>query len=141
MAQFSKPPPDERAAQRLEVPVRTAILKPANELGGFLLQQAADGAAAAYEARAEERSKGRESMRIRGIFEKQAASGSPEGDLPRPVRFSVAKRIVRDYQGLTTGIGDSPDMKHLQKIVADRRLDLLFRNVPASVAGFGGLET
>jgi hypothetical protein len=71
MAQFAAQPlplTQGAAVQQLEVLVRTAIFKPANELIGFLLQQAADRADAAYQARPGERFKGRESIKVQGIF-------------------------------------------------------------------------
>ena len=68
MAQFSSQPLEATAVQQLEVLVRTAIFKPANELIGFLLQQAADRADAAYQAKPGERFKGRERVRVQGIF-------------------------------------------------------------------------
>jgi hypothetical protein len=68
MAQFAAQPPQGAAVQQLEVLVRTAIFKPANELIGFLLQQAADRADAAYHARPGESFKGRESITVQGIF-------------------------------------------------------------------------
>jgi hypothetical protein len=68
MAQFSAQPLAGSAVQELEMLVRTAIFKPANELVGFLLQQAADRADAAYQAKPGERFKGRESIQVQGIF-------------------------------------------------------------------------
>jgi hypothetical protein len=68
MAQFAAQPPEGSAVQQLEGLVRTAIFKPANELIGFLLQQAADRADAAYQPKPGERWKGRESIKVQGIF-------------------------------------------------------------------------
>ena len=49
MGQFQAQGPDGVAVQQLEVPVRTAIFKPANALVGFLLQAAAARMDAAYQ--------------------------------------------------------------------------------------------
>ena len=68
MARFSAQPPTGSAVQELEVLVRTAIFKPANALIGFLLQQAADRADAAYQAKPGENFKGREAIEVQGIF-------------------------------------------------------------------------
>ena len=68
MADFSSRPLTGTAVQEIEVLVRTAIFKPANELIGFLLQQAADRADAAYQAKPGERFKGREPLTVQGIF-------------------------------------------------------------------------
>jgi Uncharacterised protein family (UPF0236) len=68
MAHFAAQPSDGTAVLQLEVLVRTAIFKPANELVGLLLQQAADRADAAYQAKSGERLKGRESIKVQGIF-------------------------------------------------------------------------
>jgi len=48
--------------------VRTAIFKPANQLMGFLLQQAADRADAAYSPKPGEQPKGREPLMVKGMF-------------------------------------------------------------------------
>jgi Uncharacterised protein family (UPF0236) len=68
MAQFAARAPSGDAVQQLEGLIRTAIFKPANELVGFLLQQAADRADAAYQAKPGESFKGREPLRVQGIF-------------------------------------------------------------------------
>lgn len=68
MDQFSAQPPEGIAVQQLEALVRTAIFKPANQLVGFLLQQAADRADAAYQSKPGEVFKGREPIRVQGIF-------------------------------------------------------------------------
>jgi hypothetical protein len=68
MAQFSAKLPEGKAVQQLETLVRTAIFKPANELVGFLLQQAADRVDAAYHPKPGERFKGREPIQVQGIF-------------------------------------------------------------------------
>jgi len=52
----------------LEVLVRTAIFKPANELVGMLLQQAAERIDAAYIPKPGERPKGREVLMVKGMF-------------------------------------------------------------------------
>ena len=48
--------------------VRTAVFKSANELVGWLLQQAADRADGAYQAKPGEVRKGRETLEVQGIF-------------------------------------------------------------------------
>jgi hypothetical protein len=52
----------------LEVLVRTAIFKPANELVGMLLQQAADRVDEAYIPKPGEQAKGREPLMVQGMF-------------------------------------------------------------------------
>jgi hypothetical protein len=52
----------------LEPLLRTAIFKPANQLVGELLQQAADRIDAAYQAKPGEGRKGRETLTVQGIF-------------------------------------------------------------------------
>ena len=54
--------------QQLEVLIRTAIFKPANELVGFLLQAAADRIDATYQAKPGQQCKGRESLDVNGLF-------------------------------------------------------------------------
>ena len=54
--------------QQLEVLIRAAIFKPANELVGMLLQAAADRIDATYQARPGQQRKGRESLQVDGIF-------------------------------------------------------------------------
>jgi hypothetical protein len=54
--------------QHLEVLVRTAIFKPANELVAFLLQAAADRTDASYQPKPGEERKGRFSLEVNGIF-------------------------------------------------------------------------
>lgn len=53
---------------QLEVLVRTAVFKSANELVGWLLQQAADQIDANYQAKPGELRKGREPISVQGIF-------------------------------------------------------------------------
>jgi len=52
----------------LEILVRTAIFKPANELVGWLLQEAADRIDAAYQPKLGQQYKGRVSTRVEGMF-------------------------------------------------------------------------
>jgi hypothetical protein len=68
MARFQAGPPSGVAVQQLEVLVRTAIFKPANALVEFLLQAAADQIDAAYQPKPGQQYKGRESIRVDGIF-------------------------------------------------------------------------
>ena len=68
MARFSAQSPSGRGVQQLEMLVRTAIFKSANQLVQFLLQQAADGIDAAYHPRPGQIRKGRETLLVQGIF-------------------------------------------------------------------------
>lgn len=68
MAHFNAQPPSGRAVQQLELLVRTAIFKPANQLVGHLLQQAADWIDATYQPRPGQVRKGRETLAVQGIF-------------------------------------------------------------------------
>jgi hypothetical protein len=52
----------------LEVLIRTAVFKSANELVGWLLQQAVERVDAGYQPKPGERRKGRETIRVQGIF-------------------------------------------------------------------------
>jgi hypothetical protein len=52
----------------LEVLVRTAVFKSANQLVGWLLQQAVDRIDAAYQSKPGQARKGRETLRVQGIF-------------------------------------------------------------------------
>lgn len=54
--------------QQLEVLVRTAIFKPANQLVGYLLQAAADRIDAAYQPAPGQHRKDRQSITVQGIF-------------------------------------------------------------------------
>lgn len=53
---------------QLELLIRTAVFKSANELVGWLLQQAAERVDAHYQPKPGERRKGRETIRVQGIF-------------------------------------------------------------------------
>ena len=68
MARFQAGEPNGVAVQQLEVLVRTAIFKPANALVGFLLQAAADRIDAGYQPKSGQQRKGRERLRVDGIF-------------------------------------------------------------------------
>ncbi len=68
MARFGEQEPNGLAVQQLEVLVRTAIFKPANDLVGFLLQAAADRIDAAYQPRPGQQHKGRQSLQVQGLF-------------------------------------------------------------------------
>lgn len=68
MARFDAQQPHGVAVQELEMLVRTAIFKPANALVEHLLQGAADRADAAYQPKPGQRYKGRETIRVEGIF-------------------------------------------------------------------------
>lgn len=68
MARFSAQTPTGAAVQELEVLVRTALFKPAAALVGDLLQRAADRIDAAYQPKAGEHRKGRESLQVQCLF-------------------------------------------------------------------------
>jgi hypothetical protein len=68
MAQFQAQAPAGDAVAQLEILVRTAVFKSANELVGWLLQQAADRIDAAYQPKPGEVRKGREAIGAQGIF-------------------------------------------------------------------------
>lgn len=68
MAKFSALAPSGEAVQQLEGLVRTAIFKPATELVGLLLQQAADRLDAAYQAKPGEHYKGRQVLDVQCLF-------------------------------------------------------------------------
>ena len=68
ISHFCAQSPDGSAVQQLEPLIRLAIFKPANELVGYLLQQAADKIDAAYQPKPGWLCKGREVIRLQGIF-------------------------------------------------------------------------
>src|SRR6266852_9915259 len=68
IAQFESQAPEGNAVAELEVLVRTAVFKSANDLVGWLLQQAADRIDAAYQPKPGEVRKGRETIQAQGIF-------------------------------------------------------------------------
>lgn len=68
MAHFQAAEPNGVAVQQMEVFLRTAIFKPANQLVGFLLQVAADRIDAAYQPKLGQHRKGRESIQVDGMF-------------------------------------------------------------------------
>ena len=68
MARFGAQAPNGWAVQQLEVLVRTAIFKPATALVEWLLQHAADRIDAAYEPAPGQQRKGRECLRVDGLF-------------------------------------------------------------------------
>jgi hypothetical protein len=68
MARFAAQEPHGVAVQQLEGLVRTALFKPANALVGWLLQQAAEQIDAAYQPKPGQVRKGRETIRVEGIF-------------------------------------------------------------------------
>jgi hypothetical protein len=68
MTQFAAGPVGGESVQQFEVLLRTALFKPASELFGFLLQQAADRVDAAYHPKPGQVRKGRESVQVQGLF-------------------------------------------------------------------------
>jgi hypothetical protein len=68
MAQFQAQTPAGEAVAQLELLVRAAVFKSANELVGWLLQQAADRIDATYQPKVGEVRKGRELLQAQGIF-------------------------------------------------------------------------
>jgi len=59
---------------QLEILVRTAVFKSANELVGWLLQQAADRIDAAYQPKPGQVAKGRQTIEVQGLFGRFALS-------------------------------------------------------------------
>lgn len=68
MARFQASEPNGVAVQQLEILVRTAIFKPANELVGSLLQAATDRIDAAYQPKPGQQRKGRVTLSVHCIF-------------------------------------------------------------------------
>jgi len=68
IAPFESRLPEGNAVAQLEVLVRTAVFKSANELVGWLLQQAANRIDAAYQPKPGEVCKGRQTIQAQGIF-------------------------------------------------------------------------
>lgn len=68
MAQFQSHAPAGEGVAQLEMLVRTAVFKSANELVGWLLQQAAERMDAAYQPKPGEVRKSRETIVAQGIF-------------------------------------------------------------------------
>jgi hypothetical protein len=68
MAAFQAAEPTGVAVAQLEVLVRTAVFRTANELVGWMLQQAVDRIDAAYQPKLGEERKGREGIQAQGIF-------------------------------------------------------------------------
>jgi hypothetical protein len=68
MAQFQSQAPEGNAVAQLEMLVRAAVFKSANQLVGWLLQQAADRIDAAYQPKPGEARKGREAIEAQGMF-------------------------------------------------------------------------
>ena len=68
MAHFQAQAPTGARSSNWRVLVRTAIFKSANELVGWLLQQAADRIDAAYQPKPGEVRKGRETIGVAGHF-------------------------------------------------------------------------
>ena len=68
MARFQAGTPTAVAVAQLEILVRTAVFKSANELVGWLLQQAAQRLDATYQPKPGEARKGPETIKAQGIF-------------------------------------------------------------------------
>jgi hypothetical protein len=68
IARFQSQAPQASAVAELEVLVRTAVFKSANELVGWLLQQAVDRFDKAYLPKPGEIRKGRDTLKVQGIF-------------------------------------------------------------------------
>ena len=68
MARFQAAEPNGVAVQQLEVLVRTAVFQSANQVVAYLLQQAADRLAAAYQPKPGWQRKGRASLTVDCIF-------------------------------------------------------------------------
>lgn len=68
IAAFQAAVPHGSQVAQLEILVRTAIFKSANQVVGWLLQQAAERIDAAYQPKPGEQRKGRETIEVQGIF-------------------------------------------------------------------------
>jgi hypothetical protein len=68
IAGFQSQDPEGNAVAQVEILVRTAVFKSANELVGWLLQQAAERIDASYQPKPGEVHKSRETIRVQGIF-------------------------------------------------------------------------
>ena len=68
IAAFGSSAPSGSRVAELETLVRTAVFRPANELVGWLLQQAADRVDAAYQPKPGEKRKGRCPLEVQGMF-------------------------------------------------------------------------
>jgi hypothetical protein len=68
IAQFESQAPEGNAVAQLEMLVRTAVFKTANELVGWMLQQAVERIDVAYQPKPGEEGKGREILNAQGIF-------------------------------------------------------------------------
>lgn len=68
IARFQSQAPQGSLVAQLEMLVRTAVFKSANELVGWLLQQAAERIEAAYQPKPGEVYKSREPLQVQGIF-------------------------------------------------------------------------
>lgn len=68
MGQFSSQPANGNAVQELEFLIRTAIFKPANQIIGLLLQQAAERIDSSYQPLPGEHYKGKQTLSVQGIF-------------------------------------------------------------------------
>jgi hypothetical protein len=68
MTQFQSHPPAGESVAQLETLVRTAVFHSANHLVGWLLQQAADRVDASYQPKPREVRKGRQTLRVQGMF-------------------------------------------------------------------------
>jgi hypothetical protein len=110
IARFQRADPHGALVQQLEVLIRAAIFKPANELVGMLLQAAADRIDATYQARPGQQRKGRESLQVDGIFgsfrlhrDYYYHPGKKQGHYPADVALAA---------GLTATMSQSSIMKH-----------------------------
>src|SRR5512137_331761 len=97
MVRFGEQEPNGLAVQQLEVLVRTAIFKPANDLVGFLLQAAADRIDAAYQPRPGQQHKGRQPLQVQGLFgsfelvrDYYYHAGKKEGHYPADAALGLA---------------------------------------------------
>lgn len=68
MARFQSQKPGPEAVAELELLVRAAVFKSANEIVEWLLQQAADRVDASYPSKPGQARKGRETLQVQGMF-------------------------------------------------------------------------
>jgi len=108
MARFQAGEPTGVAVAQLEILVRTAVFKSANDLVGWMLQQAVDRIDAAYQPKPREERKGRETINAQGIFghfelkrDYYYHAGKKQGHYPADAGTGIGSR-------LHPGVGQTP---------------------------------
>lgn len=133
MARFCAQPTTGDLVLELERLVRTAIFKPANLLVGFLLQSAADRIDAAYQPKPGQERKGRERIRVDGIFGSFALErdyyyheGKKEGHYPSDAALGLER-------------GDTPALARL--ICLEGADESSYQKAERHLREIGGIET